>query len=147
MHEIIALLQFLGSHRRPFFAFCLFDTFLPPSFCQGLHQERLQSFMFGGSASDSNPAGDSFLQHRVLEEELDLQLSLLNANDSLRNSLFPPEQDMTMTAITTTSDDCEPQQQQYSMGAKLIRDQMSLEAMGLCLAILTLWFVPQLLSE
>lgn len=100
----------------------------------------------GGSASNSNPAGDGFLQHRVLEEELDLQLSLLNANDSLRNSLFPPEQDMTMATTTTASDDCE-QQQQYSVGAKLIRDQMSLEATGLCLAILTLWFVPQLLSE
>jgi hypothetical protein len=43
-----------------------------------LHKERLQNFMFGGEGNMPKPQA---LEHRMLEEDLDLQLHLLKEQD------------------------------------------------------------------
>jgi hypothetical protein len=55
----------------------------------GLHKEHLEAFVLGHPESTAQP--EEAFEHRLIEEELSLQLSLLNEQLQNHKTLFPKE--------------------------------------------------------
>ena len=53
---------------------------------EGLHRERLQQFMFGSPSTSDTVAWEESLDYRLLEEELDLQLGMLESHEEAQRT-------------------------------------------------------------
>lgn len=117
-----------------------------------LHNERVQNFVAGGTAMTE--VKEDALEHRLLEEELDLQLSLLEEHVP-DPTLFPQvvEEVGTMEPLphlkdhTPTAEAVEKvHEQQLTMALEeSVLEESNLEAATICLAIGALFVLPQLL--
>ena len=112
--------------------------------------------MFGGHGL-VEPSEDA-LQHRFLEEELELQLGLLQDHDSnneQHSTLFPPEIDSAVAMqelphLTDTTDSLEVQKTIRNAERELIFEETFLEegileTLAMCLTVAFLVLLPQLL--
>jgi hypothetical protein len=121
-----------------------------------LHKRRFQKFLFGENPVPAKGYSDTLsLEDRLLEEELDLQLGLLQEHEVLQTSrdLFPEVQPP-MKELPHLKDET-----QFSHDEEVIHngnrvlaldetilEESILETAAICLAIGALWFVPHLLD-
>jgi hypothetical protein len=127
-----------------------------------IHKERLQNFVSGGTAMTS-PAEDA-LQHLIVEEELDLQLSLLK--DHIPDStLFPDDEDEISSLPHLKDVDEVPshQKEEMKVGGMLglhkptateilafeetVLEENLVEPIAICAALFALMMMPQLLQN
>jgi hypothetical protein len=130
-----------------------------------LHKERLQNFAMGGSGM-TEPSEDA-LEHRMLEEELQLQLDLLK-DHTPDPSLFPDDKEelealphlkdqahvhMKNTGeVVEDADDpiyhlTHPTPEEVLVLEETVLEESNLEPLMVCLAIGALMLLPQLLQH
>jgi hypothetical protein len=106
--------------------------------------------MFGGEGNMPKPQA---LEHRMLEEDLDLQLHLLKEQDhSFHNpNLFPEvEPDMQElphlkdhTLMKDTEQLVHTVEHNIAM-ADSVMEESNLEALAVCMTLAAIWYLPQL---
>jgi hypothetical protein len=119
-----------------------------------VHKERLTHSLFGGvdlqhSTSDS-------LQHRIIEEELELQLNLLQEENKVAAKevqLFPDEMIVELPHLRVHAERKTPVTERLLHGAEhhLIVQESSmsedtLETLAMCAAVMAVILLPQLMS-
>jgi hypothetical protein len=109
-------------------------------------------FLVGGDPLSASKAWDGSLNHRMLEEELDLQLNLLQEHEyHVRPNQFPqvevPMQELPhlMDNTFSTHDQVQIENAQVANMFTTIEGN-TLETVAVCLAIAALCFAPQILN-
>jgi hypothetical protein len=119
-------------------------------FFTDLHKERLQNFMFGGEGNMPKPQA---LEHRMLEEDLDLQLHLLKEQDhSYHNPKLFPDVEPDMQELPHLKDHTpkkDTEQLVHTMEhnmamAETVMEESNLEALAVCMTLAVIWYLPQL---
>jgi len=134
--------------RLSFFSFVLI--------MKGVHKERLQKFMFSNpSSTTATKAWEDSIEHRLVEEELDLQLSMLKDHEKEQHSpdLFP-EVESPMTELPHLKDGTEEahtnevvHKAEVALAqAETVMEESTLEAVALCSVIALALFAPTLLN-
>jgi hypothetical protein len=117
-----------------------------------LHKERLQNFMFGGEGNMPKPQA---LEHRMLEEDLDLQLHLLKEQDhSMHNPKLFPDVEPDMKELPHLKDhnlkkDTEQLLHKVEHDMVLadpVMEESNLEGIALCVTLAAIWYLPQLMN-
>jgi hypothetical protein len=117
-----------------------------------LHKERLQNFMFGGEGNMPKPQA---LEHRMLEEDLDLQLHLLKEQDhSFHNPKLFPDVEPDMQELPHLKDHTpkkDTEQLVHSMEHNMamvetVMEESNLEALAVCMTLAVIWYLPQLFN-
>jgi hypothetical protein len=122
-----------------------------------LHKERLQNFMFGGEGNMPKPQA---LEHRMLEEDLDLQLHLLKEQDhSMHNPKLFPDVEPGMQELPHLKDHnpsiIHPKKDTEQLVHKVehdmvladpVMEESNLEAIALCMTLAAIWYLPQLID-
>lgn len=107
----------------------------------GLHKEHLEAFVLGHPEATAQP--EEAFEHRLIEEELTLQLSLLNEQLQNHNTLFPketPEEEAVEETISVLHADkvipSPPDEILVNEGkAMMMLDEETMEAAVICLVI------------
>lgn len=136
-------------------------SFLP----LGIHKERMHHLIFG--SNDHSPTDDATatttLESRLLEEELDIQISLLKEQNSItdvalfpmeamKEAMVPPMFNTNDDEISSTSDHKttegifhKPTPSEVLAFEETVLEENLLEPIAICVAIIGLALVPQLL--
>lgn len=95
------------------------------------------------------------LEHRMLEEDLDLQLHLLKEQDSMHNpKLFPDVETEDMQELPHLKDH-NPKKDAEQLVHKVehdmvladpVMEESNLEAIALCVTLAAIWYLPQLMD-
>jgi hypothetical protein len=117
--------------------------------------------MFGGEGNMPKPQA---LEHRMLEEDLDLQLHLLKEQDhSFHNPKLFPDVEPDMQELPHLKDhnvkndfkDHNPKKDTEQLIHKVehdivlaetVMEESNLEALALCMTLAALWYLPQLMN-
>lgn len=121
-----------------------------------LHKERVQNLIFGSSYRGISPTSSvvDIASHRVLEEELDLQLSLLKEHTP-DLFLFPDEKEEIMKVLPNLHSDKQkdnegvfhaPTPAEVIAFETTVLEENVLEPFLMCMVIVALAALPQLLN-
>ena len=112
-----------------------------------LHTERIQSLLFGSNVVSNEKA----TEQRLLEQELDLQLSLLKKNikDSTRDVNLFPEIEDSMEELPhlkdgTLAQEVAEQKKLFFLEEAFLEENV-LETVGFCAVLALLMFAPNII--
>jgi hypothetical protein len=108
--------------------------------------------MFGGEGNMPKPQA---LEHRMLEEDLDLQLHLLKEQDhTMHNPKLFPDVEPDMQELPHLKDHnptSDTEQLVHTVEhdmvlADPVMEESNLEAIALCMTLATIWYLPQVID-